>query len=488
MSENLTTSEPKTESFEIPIEAPSETFREHLNQNSRILFSGPFGIGKTYFLNKFFEDHKEDYAAFHLSPVNYVCQENEDVFQLIKCDILYLLLTRFKDQITFEKEDVSKWLSASAFVQKRFTDLLLPFVGMIPKLGKPVKEAVKELMSLKAEYDQIHEEMKTDAEKEAFEFLQEFGQKIGGIYEDDFIIQIIRGLIAQLQKKELKTILILDDLDRMDPDHLFRILNVLAAHTDTQSKENKFGFDKVVVVCDLVNVQKIYAHRYGEGVDFDGYMNKFFETRPYNYHIGEAFRFAIGSLFTRSNLMGKIHEDDLIAGKYYLSLFFIQGHLTPRQLLKCKIVDYKFIDKRISLTKEFSHRLGDFEIFGVIDFLIFVCGSFDQLFQKIKDGFFRIVPSEAIRPQYLISSVIQPFYYLKGEEVEHNTLEIIGHKVKFEIMPIAGRSHWVKTLSVKEIVVEGQVLSKDLSQLDSFNYYPLFLHLLTVCKEKGIFK
>jgi len=44
----------------IPIEkikADFHTFLTH-DQNRRIIFSGPFGIGKTYFLNEFFGEKR----------------------------------------------------------------------------------------------------------------------------------------------------------------------------------------------------------------------------------------------------------------------------------------------------------------------------------------------------------------------------------------------------------------------------------------------
>ena len=44
----------------IPIEKIKNDFQEFLNpqRNRRIIFSGPFGIGKTYFLNEFFVERE----------------------------------------------------------------------------------------------------------------------------------------------------------------------------------------------------------------------------------------------------------------------------------------------------------------------------------------------------------------------------------------------------------------------------------------------
>ena len=44
----------------IPITEPSEQFSQHLNkeENHRILFSSPFGTGKTTFLKEFFKGER----------------------------------------------------------------------------------------------------------------------------------------------------------------------------------------------------------------------------------------------------------------------------------------------------------------------------------------------------------------------------------------------------------------------------------------------
>lgn len=89
----------------------------------------------------------------------------------------------------------------------------------------------------------------------------------------------------------------MEDLDRLDPAHLFRILNIFSAHIDYGYKlmnrpnetlaGNKFGFDNVVFVADFSNIRKIFKHFYGEQTDFNGYIGKFLSSAPYNYSIRE---------------------------------------------------------------------------------------------------------------------------------------------------------------------------------------------------------
>lgn len=72
--------------------------------------------------------------------------------------------------------------------------------------------------------------------------------------------------INRSQKK--KTLLIIEDLDRIDPAHLFRILNVLGAHLDfcnqRDIKPNKFGFDNIVTVFDYEITSHLFHHFMGK--------------------------------------------------------------------------------------------------------------------------------------------------------------------------------------------------------------------------------
>ena len=75
---------------EISIEKTSDRFALHLSVagNLRIIFSGKYGFGKSYFLENFFRRYEDKYYTVFLSPVNYVISGNEDIFELIKADIL----------------------------------------------------------------------------------------------------------------------------------------------------------------------------------------------------------------------------------------------------------------------------------------------------------------------------------------------------------------------------------------------------------------
>src|SRR5882724_3892352 len=130
----------------ISITKPAAEFNTFLDRpfNSRIIFSGIFGSGKTFFLKDFFKSHS-DYIALHLYPTNYTVAKSEDVFELIKFDILYELL---KSKPRLEKLKLS-YLSAFPLVQKdisitHFTSLL----EFIPKIGKPLSSIVEAIVNV----------------------------------------------------------------------------------------------------------------------------------------------------------------------------------------------------------------------------------------------------------------------------------------------------------------------------------------------------
>ena len=101
-------------------------------------------------------------------------------------------------------------------------------------------------------------------------YLSSFSQIKGGIYENDGYTALIRSALDWIKKdhavngpyrQKKKPVLIVEDLDRLDPKHLFRILNVLSAHIDDTSMPdvvtNKFGFNNIVLVMDYETTEYI---------------------------------------------------------------------------------------------------------------------------------------------------------------------------------------------------------------------------------------
>ena len=85
-------------SITIPIGEERNRFNDFLKleDNSKIIFSGIFGIGKTYFIEQYFSNNQE-YEMIYLQPVNYSIVNNNDILKTIKVDIFYELLGNAKD-------------------------------------------------------------------------------------------------------------------------------------------------------------------------------------------------------------------------------------------------------------------------------------------------------------------------------------------------------------------------------------------------------
>lgn len=261
-------------------------FFQYLDSTDRIILSARFGDGKTHLLNALRNDEtaNKEYEFFTIYPVNYSVAPNEDVFEYIKRDIIVQLNERgllnnidleaiFDSLINFE--DVASVIS--------FLLSLLP--------GGPLYDnAFKIFRKIRKNY----KKKKRTADK----YLSTFANQKGCIYEEDGYTKLIRETIKWMGEdhytgghkwKGKKPVLIIEDLDRLDPKHLFRILNVISAHMEdchTPDKiGNKFGFHNIVLVMDYDVTKHIFHHFYGDGACYEGYMSKFLSREPFRYSI-----------------------------------------------------------------------------------------------------------------------------------------------------------------------------------------------------------
>ena len=266
-------------------EKPNAEFSKHISdpQNVRILFSGKFGIGKTTFINQYFAGKEDGYIKIHLYPVNYSIASNEDIIDLIKYDILMELI---REGAEFTCEDISKVDAIVGFTKENSIEVVKALIGCIPKIGKEVNAAYNGLENIGKSFDEYYKGKKNDEGDTTNDFANLIKNGKGLIYENSAITSIICNKIDQLAKEKKKVVLVIDDLDRIDPDHIFRLFNVFAAHfdsTDGDSSSNKFGFDKVIFVCDVDNIRSIFKHRYGVATDFGGYIDKFFSREVFEF-------------------------------------------------------------------------------------------------------------------------------------------------------------------------------------------------------------
>jgi hypothetical protein len=273
----------ESEKVIIPTKTVSQQFKMHLDEpgNKRILFSAPFGAGKSYFLEDYFND-EADVLSIRLHPVDYSVASNEDIFELLKHDIINGLIEKYSDSLKLEKEDFSNLLIAQEFIRNRmdFTGIgKAIFAAVVPngesfvKIGDELKKINDELNNFKAEINDGQEKIIKD-------YLADLKTKKGSIRENDAITLIIKDFISRIKaaNNNKKFVFIIDDLDRLDPEHLFRLFNVFTAHHDGKTDSNKFEFDQILFVCDIKNIHFMFRHKYGKKVDFSGYIDKFYSS------------------------------------------------------------------------------------------------------------------------------------------------------------------------------------------------------------------
>ena len=345
----------------IPIDVPKTEFEKFLTEdNKRVFFSARFGIGKTFFLQKFFEQHTGEYDVYHLFPVNYQISSNENIIEFLKYDILVELLKKYPK--AFESTELNglkeKLRFFAAFCKDRgivgrvSKATIKSLFGLTPDpIFTPLSRigrSLKDLTTFREEFQEFKAEQLSGDRDAIDEFLEKIETQ-ADIVATDYVSQLFREKIETL-KNGKRSVLILDDFDRIDPEHTFRILNVLSAHIDGD-EENKFGFDHIIIVGDIENLRNIFHHKYGDKTDFWGYFDKFFTVEPYPFNNEQAIAERIPYLMQ----LIKYEDENLENAMAYQGLIpvLLQDFLT--QALSVKVIslrqlfrpiDYPFIEMK----------------------------------------------------------------------------------------------------------------------------------------------
>lgn len=318
---------PITSDFIVPVAPAIQEFKDHLKCHPRTILSARYGDGKSYFLDAFIknEDVLKEFLFIKLYPVNYQVLENRDIFEVVKYDILMQM--GLQDMIDLSY-DVSSRDAFFYCMKNHGLDLVeslfdiagsiegVSLVKAIGKIGKSTVGFVKEIKDAAKEYK--------DYKAGDRSILDKYMDTADGIaiYEEDLITKIIKGNLEQWKQKEenknKKVVLLLEDMDRIDPAHLFRVLNIFSAHMDYSYKYgvkpddsligNKFGFDNVVMVIHYENLKSIFSHFYGPNTCFEGYIHKFANKGKFVYSLkAESVKYYYGCL----NKLSQIPEDVL---------------------------------------------------------------------------------------------------------------------------------------------------------------------------------
>jgi len=268
---------------EIDISRIITDFKQVFEVENRMIFSAKFGDGKSYFLDKFIKSYSKednDYYFITLHPVNYVLEENKDVIEYIKRDILFQLI---KDDKIYDYTTKGDKLFNAVCNRESFARLADFLISIVPVDGlkNGIEKTKKLLKIIKEKYEE------QDTVKLVDNYLNGFYGLKGSISECDAFTCLIQ---KTLEHQLAKSVLIIEDLDRLDPAHFFRIMNVLSSQVDNPYysdcvNENKFGFNKIILVMDYDVAKHIFHHFYGMEANYDGYMSKFLNTIPFRFSI-----------------------------------------------------------------------------------------------------------------------------------------------------------------------------------------------------------
>ena len=177
--------------------SPAKKFSVFLSipDNHRIIFSGIFGNGKTTFLKSYFNKN-ESYLAIHVFPTNYAASKNEDVFELIKFDILYEILKYEPDLENFKFEKVyAAYLTIFNNSDSIFEPLASLFEA-VPKIGKRLMSVSRLLFDFNEKIKRKIEETEDKDSDKIKAFAKTILEKAGNPYEKDLYTFLIKDLLG----------------------------------------------------------------------------------------------------------------------------------------------------------------------------------------------------------------------------------------------------------------------------------------------------
>jgi len=479
-------------------------FKEHLEieNNKRIIFSGPFGTGKSTFLNDFSDNQTESFFYFKIFPVNYSVSANEDVFELIKFDILFQIIGKYYDEIDLEKEDFKLLLKSQVFIMKhlKFMPLLYAILGFSEKIGAPVINFIKALEQTVGNYKKFSDDIKIDEERDIKAFLKLIEERKGSTHEMDAVSGLVFDLIERIKNKNKKrAILIIDDLDRLDPEHIFRLFNIFSAHYNEINGENKFGFDKVIFVCDVENIRKIFHHRYGSGVDFSGYIDKFYSISPFDFDNRVYLKDKIENLLNNIQFDSDLDYYKFKNNKIFLNCVkaIIQAlidakELNLRMLLTCPVLNVPdfFFGKRQSP--------GGTPILVLFYFFKNFYGSFEILHSKFKT-LSELFSSETFRSDHSYKYITQDIEdidlllsfcltFLLPDVFVANDSENIEHYY-YKDYDCTFHYSSDKRSNIKRL---SKITKRDdangINPIFELNPYLVLLDVFNICKKRGLLK
>ncbi len=373
--------------------SPATSFVDHLDDedNHRIFFSGKYGTGKTTFLNYFFDRHEygQNFNVFHISPVNYSVLKNEDIFRYIKYDILYSLITKYEGsfaEASFDKYDALQYFAVDHFVRILATASLL-----IPSYGKQLSKFLENSAQIRSRYESYRADGNTSKIERLQDFVGSIHESEGAPYERNQLTEIITANLEQLSSEsERQNVLVIDDIDRIDPAHIFRILNVFQSHVDERDSVllNKYGFHKIVIVGDIQNIRSIFQATYGGKTDFNGYIDKFYSRTVFKFDNRQSVISILSRIIESFTLIynGERIKDNghfaIIHLQFILSCLLSDNLINLRSLFSC----YGQRIKVGSLSFKINgHSVPDHPTLCILEILTNIFGDYNYTIDRLQN-------------------------------------------------------------------------------------------------------
>lgn len=451
----------------IELKNSSEDFNTHINHsdNIKILFSAPFGQGKTTFLNHYFKAHNDSYEVFRLFPVNYAVSHNEDIFKYIKAEILFQLMGK---DVEFDKIEFNYSDTAYSYYSQNIDKIISPLLSLLPKIGETAAKVFDKIYDIAQTLKKHKSALDIDDKKAALKYIHDLYEKEGSIFEDNFYTQLIRQLLEQHKAKyHKKNVLIIDDIDRMDPEHIFRIFNVFSANFDSLEYNNgglsnKFAFDKIILVCDLENIKKLFLHRYGNSSAFDGYLSKYYSITPYYFDNSKEIE-----LITKKIVYGTRQNFTFLEDAFLLILndLISTKQISLRDLLRLQ--RYNFYDKVTQLSSQYSdvykshkHKFLYFNIIGYLNNIY----DLETIKEKLRICKTHVRYKTNYNYNYYTEIGLVPLTTKPNERINKTTVNFQNISYNFIINETTDRGNWrFEYFEVKDIERSG------INTLPSFN-------------------
>lgn len=329
--------------LEVPIDSPEKQFFAAIapDWNKYIVFSSAFGTGKTTFLKEIFRKREADYKMIRISPIRYHVSADKDIINLIKYDLLWEILKTEPNGAKDLLETIEPSPTAYSILTKLLSEKpqLLPiafataFLTMwqetaivaaeIPSILNPLYEAYRDKKTL------VTDELE---QKQLSEFVN--------LVEKDSVLQIgiadqiIHRWAVRVKSEKKKPVIVIDDIDRLYPKEIFRILNTISAAIDTRPDEGFLhDFSKIILVCDLDNIRAVYAHQFGIHADFQGYIDKLVSHEPFRFDNRSAIKTWLNAA------LKKAYEPESIMIEFLekvINFYVSHDHLRLRSLVNIR--------------------------------------------------------------------------------------------------------------------------------------------------------